>query len=458
MLITYQRNNQDYLVQTNGDNPYKEIGQCLLDADIPGYLIATDSAYGQAEFEITQRGTCFNRDGDRIPSMYVLEKKPFDIEPLPLISPQEKYLVCINPAKDGYGNYKFYLMESPVNGDFYCQFGRIGDESGRYGRRRTSNPYPERLFWIRYFEKLSKGYVDRTEEYHSESKKAPKTNDALFNKLYAFSKQTTNNVFINDSVTKKMLSEAKKCLWQMRHRKTVRGFNNQLLKLLTMIPRRVLCVQDWLASSEKDFGKIIEREENLMGALEGTTVADWGDIKVFPAREDQKEIVMKHLGDSLKGRVKNIYRVINPRTEKRYRDKNHGIRKKLFWHGSRNENWLSIIQNGLSLNPNARIIGKMLGDGIYFAPSPSKSFGYTSAHGTYWARGHSDTAFMALFETAYGKPYYTKTTRSFTAKEVKDLGANCVYAKRDDTWLRQDEVCFYNESDMTIMYLVEFEG
>ena len=63
--------------------------------------------------------------------------------------------------------------------------------------------------------------------------------------------------------------------------------------------------------------------------------------------------------------------------------------KKLLWHGSRNENWMSIISNGLILNPNAVITGKMFGQGIYFAPKSRKSFGYTSYDGSYWARGNS---------------------------------------------------------------------
>ena len=37
---------------------------------------------------------------------------------------------------------------------------------------------------------------------------------------------------------------------------------------------------------------------------------------------------------------------------------------KLLWHGSRNENWMSIISNGLLLNPNAVITGKMFGKRI----------------------------------------------------------------------------------------------
>ncbi|ANU44662.1 hypothetical protein ADH76_03140 [Enterocloster clostridioformis] len=61
------------------------------------------------------------------------------------------------------------------------------------------------------------------------------------------------------------------------------------------------------------------------------------------------------------------------------------------------------------LNPDAIITGKMFGQGIYFAPSAMKSWGYTSAPDEVWTRRNAGrtthTAFMALYATAYGKPY-----------------------------------------------------
>ncbi|MFR1480267.1 MAG: hypothetical protein ACLSB9_33645 [Hydrogeniiclostridium mannosilyticum] len=82
------------------------------------------------------------------------------------------------------------------------------------------------------------------------------------------------------------------------------------------------------------------------------------------------------------------------------------ITKKLFWHGSRTENWWSILRTGLVLRPtNSVINGKMFGYGLYFAPRARKSVGYTSLRGSYWAGGHSNYGFMALYEVVYGKPY-----------------------------------------------------
>jgi poly [ADP-ribose] polymerase len=188
-------------------------------------------------------------------------------------------------------------------------------------------------------------------------------------------------------------------------------------------------------------------------------------IRMFEATDEQRQHVMDHLGQRLKGKVNGIYRVQNLATEERF-DKwleTHGNpRVKEFWHGSRNENWISILQNGLLLNPNAQITGKMFGSGLYFAPSPSKSFNYTSYRGTTWAHGSSDTGVMGLYAVAYGEPHVVYDNRGFDyrfgwgdlQRMAPDKG--CVHAKAGKV-LRNDEVIFYCEDQTTINYLVDFK-
>ena len=142
-----------------------------------------------------------------------------------------------------------------------------------------------------------------------------------------------------------------------------------------------------LANSTGDFAYIMQREENLIQAMEAVatastnphqtdTFADIG-VEVYYANEKQKAQVLRHLNDQLIPKVKNIYRVIPGKQQKRFnkyiQEKGiHNVRQ--LWHGSRNENWLSIAKNGLLLNPNAVITGKMFGNGIYFATSSMKSW------------------------------------------------------------------------------------
>lgn len=138
---------------------------------------------------------------------------------------------------------------------------------------------------------------------------------------------------------------------------------------------------------------------------------------------------------------------------------NHIKTIKQFWHGSKNENWLSIVENGLSLNPHAAITGKMLGNGIYFAPSSLKSWNYTSHCGCYWTNGSSQYGIMGLYATAYGKPYdATNDIRQYTASELARGGYNCVHAKGGNgCYLRNDEVVYFSESAMCLNYIVVFE-
>ena len=167
---------------------------------------------------------------------------------------------------------------------------------------------------------------------------------------------------------------------------------------------------------------------------------------------------MKHLNTELQDRVANVYGVINPKQKERfdkYLKENNITKIKQFWHGSCNENWLSILNNGLLLHPNAVITGKMFGNGIYFAPSAQKSWNYTSYRNAYYTRGSSDTAFMALYATAYGNPLDCTCAHSYTKKELDMDNKNCVHAHAGSQ-LRNDEIIFYDEAAMVINYIVEF--
>lgn len=126
------------------------------------------------------------------------------------------------------------------------------------------------------------------------------------------------------------------------------------------------------------------------------------DISVSIPSEEKRQKVLELLAPELRRKVTNIYRIKTSKQEKKFKTylKERNISEiKSLWHGSRNENWLSIVENSLSLNPNAVITGKMFGNGIYFAPNSLKSWGYTS--GGYWTREMSNpTRFMGLYAIA----------------------------------------------------------
>ena len=164
-------------------------------------------------------------------------------------------------------------------------------------------------------------------------------------------------------------------------------------------------------------------------------------------------------------KFKKAWRVTNVKTQKRFDQfvvDNDIKDTKLLFHGSRSENFWSIIKNGLVLRPtNAVITGKMFGYGCYYAPKCAKSIGYTSLSGSYWARGGNNTAYMALFDVAYGTPYdvYNFDSKYYNLNYEKlqqfKPGANCLHAHADKGMLRNDEIVVYKEDQMTIKYLIE---
>jgi len=160
--------------------------------------------------------------------------------------------------------------------------------------------------------------------------------------------------------------------------------------------------------------------------------------------------------------MKTVLAVKNKYTNDRYIacKKEKGIENRgchLLWHGSRTENWWSIFKNGLTLNNNAIVTGKMFGQGLYFAPKAEKSMNYTSSSGSYWTGGNDKTGFMALYAVAMGKPYEIDHALSsyFTEKDLKH-GCHSVWGKAG-RHLRNDECIIYDERQCDIKFLLEVD-
>ena len=450
---------------------YKAIAKYIYALPVPNE-ITVETDFGDAKFKVVARGS-YVKDGVTHPSMHVVE----EYNNIQLIEElyKETYLTCINPESN---NYKFYWMK-PAKDGISVTYGRIGAQKGEmFGARDVQIPYPTRMFWILYYEKLSKGYVDQSEIYLSSRTKKSSENSIvvkderavsieLYKQLRRYAKKVVEEHLVSSSITEAQVKKAKEIFAKLCERKTVKGFNNQLLALMSVSPRKAGKVNDYLAKNKKDFVSIIQREENLISAMDalvgplpttdGCSFKSMG-ISVYEATPEQSKKVMDKLSPNLQQKVKKIYRIINRKHKERFDNylKKEGIKHvKELWHGSRNENWLSIVKNGLQLNPDAVITGKMFGNGIYFAPSSDKSWGYTSFRGSYWARGNETTAFMGLYATAYGKPLDVSCAGKYTQSIVKSNGKNCVHAHAG-TQLRNDEIVYYSEDAMLLNYIVEF--
>ncbi len=389
------------------------------------------------------------------------------------------YLTCVEYGLNDYtgrdkNHYKFYELEQKGD-EVIATYGRIGSKAGeRFGVR--SCKYPLSMFWIKYEEKIAKGYKDKSDIYLSDEKKekVPTIDDLrpvkrktvavkLFEQLKAFCRSYIEKTCKSSKVTTGMIDESKRLLSELYKTTSVDEFNKILIELLAISPRRVAQVYELLAQDPDEFAEIISREEDLVNAMEGlkedpTDVQPFTDVKVKKTSEEDKAIIDNMLAPELKGRVTGTWKISSEKFEHRYNRycKDNKITKtKLLWHGSRNENWLSIINNGLLLNPNAIITGKMFGNGIYFAPSCMKSWGYTSHIGARWTGGDSNISFMGIYETAYGDPLVVSSAHHFTQAELERYGKNCVHAERGSQ-LRADEIVYYSESAMVLRYLVRF--
>jgi hypothetical protein len=110
-------------------------------------------------------------------------------------------------------------------------------------------------------------------------------------------------------------------------------------------------------------------------------------------------------------RLVNVYE-INKRSEAEHFKKYINLHnRQLLWHGTGIQNIVGILSAGLVLNPAAIITGKMFGNGIYFANSSSKSFGYVRSN----SKG---TGFMFLCEVALGTQIKAVTSVKHTKKSL----------------------------------------
>lgn len=390
----------------------------------------------------------------------------------------------------GANNNKYYDMK-PQGDMWVATYGRIGSGS----QTRT---YSKREWDKKYNEKIRKGYIDQTDliqdlistekPTQSEYKEIDNAEiAAIVERLQAMAKKaiSENYTVSSNKVTQAMVDEAQNIITGLLNITNVKIFNDELLKLFTTIPRKMSSVSSYIARDNGEFNKIISREQDLLDIMKGQVVQKQVVEETKETKPINDNTILEHLGlefeecsnediatikvalGSCSDKFHKAWKVKNLRTQKRFDDfvKENNIKDvRLLFHGSRNENWWSIINSGLMLRPtNAVITGKMFGYGIYYAPKARKSLGYTSLSGSYWARGNSSSGFMALMDVAYGKPYdvYSFDSKyynfNYETLQKNCSGANCLHA-HEGNMLRNDEIIVYKEEQCTIKYLVELKN
>lgn len=396
------------------------------------------------------------------------------------------YLIMVTTAN----NNKYYNL-FPEGNQFRVEYGRVD-------ATKTTAYYPISKWDSQIKSKIRKGYQDVTdlkkdlvEEVSSANPESPYKDienaaiKAIIDKLQSLARETINKNYTvkASAVTQDMVDAAQKIIDELANNSaTVEAFNDNLLKLFTVIPRKMSDVRYYLADKTDDFSKIITKEQDLLDVMRGqiyvkpeieptvevekkqqTILEELGLVMEETTRDDVA--LIKTLMNESADKFRKAWRVTNLKTQERFDKfvKENDIKDtRLLFHGSRSENFWSIIKTGLVLRPtNAVITGKMFGYGCYYAPKCAKSIGYTSLSGSYWAHGGNNTAYMALFDVAYGTPYdvYNFDSKYYNLDYNKlqqfKFGANCLHAHADKGMLRNDEIVVYKEDQMTIKYLIE---
>ncbi len=284
-------------------------------------------------------------------------------------------------------------------------------------------------------------------------------------------------------VTQTQLNEAQQILDGLANIGNVDYFNERLVDLWNVIPRKMHRVQDFLLIQAGKIHELLEREQEILDTMaaevstsaaqqenddESRTVLDAMNLTMRPAQENELALIRRLMGSEWY-RFRNAYAVENLRTGKNHdewiaRQANPDVLE--LWHGSSNGNWWSIMTQGLNIRP-ASTNGSMFGRGLYFANNADKSIGYTSASGSRWAKGSSSSAYLALFSVHVGKRWhpgdafrsmtYQRLQSEHKADSVHALAGKC-RSRYGGGWLRSDEIIVYKEAQASIKFIVEIGG
>jgi poly [ADP-ribose] polymerase len=405
---------------------------------------------------------------------------------------------------------KVYIMTEQVDGQIKCEYGRVG--------RNMTTVYKGKHEWDKiYKQKTSakKGYKDITELIAEAVQEAEDTGGSteaadiadkvvkqLFDELMAFANKSIqkNYKVTQDEVTQAQVDRAQEQLdeviGKMKVGVNITQINQLLMELYTTIPRRMDNVKDYLLGEIKSQSDLDDSHEFLSGEQD-TLDTMAGQVKLIKQQKgtattddevsddtqkeitlleqmglevsvetDQKgiDLVHKLLGPN-KHQAKRIFKCINKKTQKVFDanlKKMKNKKRRLYWHGSRNENWFNIIQTGLLIRPSGAIhTGSMFGDGIYFADKAQKSLGYSSLRGSYWSNGSSNKGFLALFDVHLGNQkeilHHNSSCYSLSQKVMDSEGYDSVFAKGGAD-LRNNEFIVYNGNRCTIAYIVEMQN
>jgi poly [ADP-ribose] polymerase len=396
-------------------------------------------------------------------------------------------------------NNKYYDMADNGDGNFTATWGRIGVTA-------ESQVYPIGKWGSKLREKTKKGYVDQSHLFIKPKKGdsslitiSNKDVSALVTLLQQYANKSVSENYTVDAstVTQAQVDAAQALINDISKFVNKRSLdaeeiNDALLKLYGVIPRRMGNVKNYILPVNKTtpatvlrntLQQYISSEQDTLDVMAGqvstiTTTTQTVDdkknildviglqLEIVDTADKEYSMIKKMMGPDA-SKLVSAYRLSSKKTEEPYVKNLAQAKNKsteMYWHGSRNENWWSILQSGLLVRPsNAVISGKMFGYGIYGADKFQKSYGYTSGRGSYWANGSQAVAFLGIYEFHMGnrftvKKYDGSLCGNMDYKKLRAQGDYDSLEAMGGYDLRNNEFIVYQEKQLTVRYLVKVQA
>lgn len=392
-------------------------------------------------------------------------------------------------------NQKFIMESLPEHNCFKCTEGRIGIRVGPH-KPKTWSCLMEDWDMV-YSIRIAKGWqligtkkMEKKEIKHEgfgldgvtyKRIEEKETADIVHRLLEAASQLIEESYTTKiENISPAMMARGKDLLEKLAagENMSVAAFNNLLKQLFSVIPRRIDNLSKTVAARTLDFGKIVEKEQELyeilcdqlkmsnsISSAKQQTVTEAFGLEWRIATPEERAYAVGLMNEKNRNQVVNVWRVKNLKTEASFNEwcEQHGYYEgngiSHLFHGSPMANWWSITTNGLWIRPGLN--GGMFGPGLYFAPESDKSMGYTG-YGCWKGQGDA-RGFLSINKVATGKPFwYYKdhgSSEDMSLAAMKQRGTDCLWAEGSYTLknspLRRDEVIIYCDAQSTIEYLIE---
>lgn len=388
--------------------------------------------------------------------------------------------------------------------DVGAQFGDTGGTNvgadAVTGVYTLKEPFPAYFYWYKYYQLTEMGYKDYTDMIYDEEEEFSKLEKLFGNEMEVPDIPTNTTMKVFDFLKgtakamleqtmdiegwilgeppfgRRQINSAWKTWEKFKTVDTVQKANDVSLSLVAVTNvsfkekgKGKIDISYFLIRDIKEIQRLIDYWEAMIKSMEAMlpaaskkganekTLSAFGDVEMELAEEKESRKILKefHAPGDLRYTVVKVHSHWSDERFEKYCGENNITDRRLFCHGSSTANWVSIVRQGLLINPNAPTHGKAFGWGIYTARDFVKSFGYTSFDGSKWAYGTDDVGVLGVYETAYGKPMYPRQVRNDTYEHaVKSGGYNCLDAVAKQSGFRMDEIIFYKEEALTLKYLV----